>query len=57
MNRLILQGCGQVRSENADGTNRSHNPKVAGSNPAPATKTAQVTGLGFVYHRIPKTIT
>ena len=36
---------------------RAHNPKVAGSNPAPATTKAQVTGLGFFYHLNPKTVT
>jgi len=46
VNRLILQGCGPVRPDNAKGTNRSHNPKVAGSNPAPATKNLRQC-LGF----------
>ena len=36
-----MTGCHETEVEH-----RAHNPKVAGSNPAPATKRPQVTGLG-----------
>ncbi len=33
------QGLGGIRPDGPDGPHRAHNPKVAGSNPAPATPT------------------
>ena len=41
------QGRRRIHPNALDGSNRAHNPKVAGSNPAPATKTKALVRRGF----------
>ncbi len=43
-NPQYLRVFGGMRPDSADGRNRPHNPKVAGSNPAPATHNPKVAG-------------